>query len=639
MTNSVTFPIALGCDGSTVDDSTSPTTGLDDGGHRERFIPALSQTLIACNTAVMAASVAAGAVLTTSSTSHTIGISPSSKTFTVTAGVANLIVSNNVRIHSLANPANLMYGKITSYVGTALTVTILNYEGSGTYTDWQIILAGVMGPSGVIDSTLITGMLKGDGSTVTAGVPNTDYLTPTAVNLLVEKNKVRAFSYISPELTLPAAWSDNKVQVIALDTDRELILIGGNNLVGIISNNVTGALGAITVIKNGAVLNRFHGIKSAANQVLISFSVGPTLEAITLTTSGVSIIANTTATLTSPTNIVDVQNMVQIGSSFVCLYQNTTGVSYYITAMSISGTTISIGTASAAISGALNSTYIHMYEVSTKLILCYSYTSGTSVLKIDLFSVSGTTLTPGTSSSTHTSYYTNSIQLSSTSAAVFSYDVGATITYGHIVTVSGTTANLSTVTLSADSSYIKCTPIIVNSTQMVVNMASGSSASSVNVLTNSSGTAVAGTRIVGTGLNIPVGLFGSEVICLNATIYNSIAVSITSNSPVVRYLPSLIGTSEINLLSVFPDIFNCNILPYMAKTTTLGVAFMDTTYFKYRCYNSTTDEIELITFDKNYKPLVQAWQSKYRAALNSSWAVFATSSTGTKIKLFSSWIA
>lgn len=40
---SVTFPPALGGDGSTITDDDNPSTGLGNDGHRERFVPALKQ--------------------------------------------------------------------------------------------------------------------------------------------------------------------------------------------------------------------------------------------------------------------------------------------------------------------------------------------------------------------------------------------------------------------------------------------------------------------------------------------------------------------------------------------------------------------------------------------------------------------
>ena len=55
MTNSVTIPIALGGDGSTVTDDANAATGLANGGHATRFVPALAQTVLMAPAAVDAA--------------------------------------------------------------------------------------------------------------------------------------------------------------------------------------------------------------------------------------------------------------------------------------------------------------------------------------------------------------------------------------------------------------------------------------------------------------------------------------------------------------------------------------------------------------------------------------------------------
>ncbi len=53
--SSVTFPPSVGGDGSTVTDDNNPSTGLGNGGHRTRFIPALSQMVaVALNTVTQA---------------------------------------------------------------------------------------------------------------------------------------------------------------------------------------------------------------------------------------------------------------------------------------------------------------------------------------------------------------------------------------------------------------------------------------------------------------------------------------------------------------------------------------------------------------------------------------------------------
>lgn len=46
---SVTFLPEVGGNGSTVTDDANPTTGLADGGHRARFVPALAQVVAVAN--------------------------------------------------------------------------------------------------------------------------------------------------------------------------------------------------------------------------------------------------------------------------------------------------------------------------------------------------------------------------------------------------------------------------------------------------------------------------------------------------------------------------------------------------------------------------------------------------------------
>lgn len=56
---SVTFPTALGGDGSTVSDDADPTTGLRNAGYKTRFVPALKQTVNMTQTTVNKAAAAA----------------------------------------------------------------------------------------------------------------------------------------------------------------------------------------------------------------------------------------------------------------------------------------------------------------------------------------------------------------------------------------------------------------------------------------------------------------------------------------------------------------------------------------------------------------------------------------------------
>lgn len=173
---SVTFPPALGGDGSTVTDDANPSTGLSNGGHRSRFVPSLAQAVAvmvgavaqaaahvasalgyannASGSAAAAAASAASAVNSpgtnaTSTTSTLIGTG--SKAITVQTGKL-FVVGQPVMVARTSTPGTTwMAGNVTSYdSGTgALVVNVVWTAGSGTFTDWTVSLAGPANPAAI----------------------------------------------------------------------------------------------------------------------------------------------------------------------------------------------------------------------------------------------------------------------------------------------------------------------------------------------------------------------------------------------------------------------------------------------------------------------------------------------------------
>lgn len=74
-------------------------------------------------------------------------IDTGSKTFVVTAG-KNFSIGASVMIISDALATNYMFGTITSYSGTSLTVNVTVISGSGTFADWTISVSGIRGATG-----------------------------------------------------------------------------------------------------------------------------------------------------------------------------------------------------------------------------------------------------------------------------------------------------------------------------------------------------------------------------------------------------------------------------------------------------------------------------------------------------------
>jgi hypothetical protein len=139
----------------------------------------------------------------TSLTSTTIGTG--SKTFTVgiPATSSAFTVGTRVRFAYTTTPSNFMEGVITAFSNNTMTVLVDLTGGSGTYAAWAVSVAGNQGTGAVTAvsvvsanglagtssggstpaltlSTSVTGILKGNGTAISAAVANTDYVGVSA---------------------------------------------------------------------------------------------------------------------------------------------------------------------------------------------------------------------------------------------------------------------------------------------------------------------------------------------------------------------------------------------------------------------------------------------------------------------------
>jgi len=197
---SVTFPPALGGDGSTVTDDTNATTGLANGGHRARFVPSLGQAVAVMSGAVSQAGASAGAAAasqsaaaasaasavnapgTSATSTSSLVVGTGSKSLTVQTGKA-FVVGQPVMIADSANPSlNWMAGNITAYTsGTgALVVDAVWIRGSGTIASWVVSLSAPANPAAVSRAgDTMTGALNWATTTTVASAATVDLSTTT----------------------------------------------------------------------------------------------------------------------------------------------------------------------------------------------------------------------------------------------------------------------------------------------------------------------------------------------------------------------------------------------------------------------------------------------------------------------------
>lgn len=94
------------------------------------------------------------AQMTRASTSS-VAIATGSKAFSYTASATNIgwAVGQRLRAVSAADAANFMEGAVTAVSSSAVTISVDLIGGSGTYADWNIVVAGVRGSTGATGST------------------------------------------------------------------------------------------------------------------------------------------------------------------------------------------------------------------------------------------------------------------------------------------------------------------------------------------------------------------------------------------------------------------------------------------------------------------------------------------------------
>lgn len=117
--SSVTFSTTVGGDGSTVTDDTSPTTGLDGGGHRTRFVPALAQVVaVAANTVDRAAAANGSANIATAAANT----AAAQVTLAATAGAAQVTLAT-AQVAAAATQKALAEGHALASAASASTAS------------------------------------------------------------------------------------------------------------------------------------------------------------------------------------------------------------------------------------------------------------------------------------------------------------------------------------------------------------------------------------------------------------------------------------------------------------------------------------------------------------------------------------
>ena len=329
-----------------------------------------------------------------------------------------------------------------------------------------------------------------------------DNATAAGVWVVPGLDKVAITSEVTLSLANSGAFYQQSDAIVALDATRNLVLIKNSStaLYGVVHDTSDNTWGSPTLVRTGAGGTIVGAIKSATDQALVvSCNATTGLEAVVLSIAGKTITVNTaaTATLGGNINAASLFDLVQVGSSFVIGYNRVTSTTA-IRALTIAGTTVTLG-AETALSTVINggADWYALFGVSSSVLLAiYTDVNGGTGIVAKPFTIAGTTITPGTGVTV-----TTNAGVGFRAGAIGSRwwvihrNVGNTAWDGSIVSVSGTTATKSTAaSLSTLSSNTFPDPVAISATKLAV-FGSESDGGKVNILTDTAGTASAGTEL------------------------------------------------------------------------------------------------------------------------------------------------
>jgi hypothetical protein len=354
---------------------------------------------------------------------------------------------------------------------------------------------------------------------------------------------------------------------IDIGSNQEVLIGPGAsvvNLYGVVYNRATNTFGAVTLIRTATFsATSVAACLSNTNQVLVtSVATGATsFEAVTLTISGTTITVNTAATATLSANIsafADGCGLIAVGSSFVTSY-TVSGPTAQIRALSISGTTVTIGSATP-----LDGTAQPVIAAATNHVIAAS--TATTNFYTKPYLVSGSTLTAGTGTNNTTA---NNISAFVKLAAlgtrwfVFYADATANSANAGVVSLNATGNGTTTISVASDvfsgNGAIPADAIIVSSTKVL--LLGDAASSNANILTNTAGTASAGTAITLSAATSRVCLYvdGTTAYVANnsvSSVYSYSTVNCSGASPTATTLTSFASSSVSTLASASNSVLS-----------------------------------------------------------------------------------
>lgn len=305
------------------------------------------------------------------------------------------------------------------------------------------------------------------------------------------------FGVVASEITFASALgsSPGLMCAVSLDEHRELLVFAGTTAMwGVVFDGNTATFGTPVLIRNGWGSNGTspyaRGLKTATDQVLLFSAPGSTaLQAVVLTITGAAIVVGTAATATAGGTIAFIDDLIPVvGQGWVVSYRGSSGATY-LRAMTISGTTVTMGAEKTNGGDASVSIPTMLFDMGSSKVLAVDWNS---TINITLNTVAGTTLTTGTG--VQPAGTPRIVRQLASGRVAMVHTPGSGFASGSIISVTGTVASISTATVGASSSPGYTFGHVLGN-QLLFGYADATNNGWVGAVTDNAGTAVAGTPI------------------------------------------------------------------------------------------------------------------------------------------------
>jgi hypothetical protein len=430
------------------------------------------------------------------------------------------------------------------------------YANTAAGTSGQPLVSGGAGAPAFRPYTLPAA--DGSASQVlqTNGSGALSFATPSAGPIGTDLSYIDYFLTTSSAITAGLS-SQFLFQSVSLDGTKELCIFQGDTSAhAVVYDTSTSTFGTPILVRT-ANLSQIQTIalaKISSTSVLVCslpYLAGTLLETVVLTISGSTITVGTAlaTTLAADSSLILTNTrLVVVGSSYVLNYYTTSDGLPKFRAITVSVSTPSIGSQLAYAGGAQNALH-HSYAYSSSILLHFSIAANSTIYAFPI-SVSGTTLSSGTAATVSTTgqYFVTGELSNSRYALGYLNTTGR----GAVVSVAGSVASISTAaTTMSVGTWLPMMQVFGNQ----AFIATGSSTSDkINLITDTAGVATLGTDVNITFTGNFVGYLSTgKVFFASNTAGNSryTQYGISAGSAVVeKAFPNVTNTSVVTAVSI-----------------------------------------------------------------------------------------